>query len=181
MIDDGTLLVGEKVKSYWCCGDGPGSMGCSRGPHVWKEEIVSNLHKQTPFVELPEHIDLPTRQDIVALDCEMVKKAIIAGDADVLTLFKVLHYPWIRDGQTHGRPHQRHSDLGRIGQTQRPCSRPKYPLQVAHIKHFGDRRFINIDVAVSQVWRMQSIPWRVYETSSLSLWISKVFWWDTDW
>lgn len=63
---------GLKEKVYGCCEDPLGSIGCSRGPHVYKDEDLHILHQKTPYLRTPAHNPKSTtRQKLVALDCEM--------------------------------------------------------------------------------------------------------------
>ncbi|KAG2232437.1 hypothetical protein INT48_001913, partial [Thamnidium elegans] len=63
---------GLKEKVYGCCQDELGSTGCSRGPHVYKDSDPSVLHQKIPYVPTPARdAKSSTRQNIVALDCEM--------------------------------------------------------------------------------------------------------------
>ncbi|CEJ04774.1 hypothetical protein RMCBS344292_18727 [Rhizopus microsporus] len=64
---------GEKRRVYRCCGDAIDSNGCTRGPHVYKEESLTVLHQKMPFVTAPAR-DISgskIRHKLVALDCEM--------------------------------------------------------------------------------------------------------------
>lgn len=64
---------GEKRRVYRCCGDAIDSNGCTRGPHVYKEESLTVLHQKMPFVSAPAR-DIngsKIRHKLVALDCEM--------------------------------------------------------------------------------------------------------------
>jgi hypothetical protein len=64
---------GEKAKLYSCCQNKPGSNGCTRGVHVWKEERLNHLHSEIAFEVTPEKCPNPKRRHtIIALDCEMV-------------------------------------------------------------------------------------------------------------
>lgn len=63
---------GLKEKVYRCCEDALGSMGCSRGPHVYKDTELSMLHQKTPYMPTPPRNPKSTTcQNLVALDCEM--------------------------------------------------------------------------------------------------------------
>lgn len=63
---------GLKEKVYRCCEDALGSVGCSRGPHVYKDTELSMLHKKTPYMPTPPRNPKSTTcQNLVALDCEM--------------------------------------------------------------------------------------------------------------
>ncbi|CAO3681038.1 unnamed protein product [Rhizopus stolonifer] len=68
-----TLLInGEKKRTYNCCQDAQESNGCTRGPHVYKEDDLHILHSKIPFTLAPPHSpDNKERRKIVALDCEM--------------------------------------------------------------------------------------------------------------
>jgi RNA exonuclease 1 len=60
---------GSKVRTFTCCQGELGARGCSRGPHVFKEESFQELHQRIPFVELDDKSE--GHMDVVALDCEM--------------------------------------------------------------------------------------------------------------
>ncbi|KAI8643187.1 hypothetical protein BD408DRAFT_415406 [Parasitella parasitica] len=62
---------GLKEKVYACCEDPLGSVGCTRGPHVYKDEDAAVLHKKIPYVKAPLRVSSDKRQRLVALDCEM--------------------------------------------------------------------------------------------------------------
>lgn len=63
---------GLKEKVYGCCQDELGSTGCSRGPHVYKDNDMNILHQKIRYVRTPARdVNSSTRQNIVALDCEM--------------------------------------------------------------------------------------------------------------
>lgn len=51
-----------------------GEVGCSRGPHVFKEERVEDLHRREAFhaAKIPSSSRPTGRHDILALDCELV-------------------------------------------------------------------------------------------------------------
>lgn len=66
-----SLVDGVKQKVYRCCEDPLGSVGCKRGPHVYKDEDNQILHQKIPFVKVPAKGEATTRQKMVALDCEM--------------------------------------------------------------------------------------------------------------
>ena len=68
---------------YTCCRNAVGSSGCVNGPHVWRETDLERLHVSEPFVECPDGMQTNEggddgtgneKKDVVALDCEMVKK-----------------------------------------------------------------------------------------------------------
>eukprot|EP00842_Homolaphlyctis_polyrhiza_P006107 jgi/Hompol1/6498/HPOL_002275-RA len=60
---------GKREKLFPCCQRTLGEDGCLTGPHVFKIESNYLLHKQKPFVELPDSFQ--GSLDLVALDCEM--------------------------------------------------------------------------------------------------------------
>ncbi|KAI9351630.1 hypothetical protein BD770DRAFT_348492 [Pilaira anomala] len=63
---------GLKEKVYGCCEDELGSTGCLRGPHVYKDTELRVLHQKIPYVTAPlRDPKSTTRQQMVALDCEM--------------------------------------------------------------------------------------------------------------
>ncbi|GAA5807231.1 hypothetical protein MFLAVUS_000586 [Mucor flavus] len=65
-------IDGLKEKVYGCCQDELGSTGCSRGPHVYKDSDLNILHQKIRYVRTPARdVNSSTRQNIVALDCEM--------------------------------------------------------------------------------------------------------------
>ncbi|KAG1500669.1 hypothetical protein G6F54_003556 [Rhizopus delemar] len=68
-----TVLVnGEKKRVYRCCEDALESIGCARGPHVYKEDNLNALHNKIPFIRAPAYDSNNTnRRKLVALDCEM--------------------------------------------------------------------------------------------------------------
>ncbi|KAI9481210.1 MAG: ribonuclease H-like domain-containing protein [Benjaminiella poitrasii] len=65
---------GQKEKIYGCCKDSLGSEGCTRGPHVYKDEDLVILHRKIPFVKTPPRDPASKSNkilDLIALDCEM--------------------------------------------------------------------------------------------------------------
>jgi RNA exonuclease 1 len=62
---------GQKVKVYGCCEDPLGSVGCTRGPHVYKDADLRVLHQKTPYVQTPKKDAHNPKKRLVALDCEM--------------------------------------------------------------------------------------------------------------
>lgn len=63
---------GLREKVYGCCEDELGSTGCLRGPHVYKDTELHVLHQKIPYVTAPvRDPKSTTRQQMVALDCEM--------------------------------------------------------------------------------------------------------------
>ncbi|KAG2227724.1 hypothetical protein INT45_004766 [Circinella minor] len=62
---------GEKLRQYTCCDESYGSMGCAKGPHVYKDENVQDLHAKIPFISTPEGGSAKNKRIVVALDCEM--------------------------------------------------------------------------------------------------------------
>ncbi|RUP51321.1 hypothetical protein BC936DRAFT_148766 [Jimgerdemannia flammicorona] len=67
---------GQKQRSYSCCDKLPGDVGCTSGPHVFKEETIAELERRAPFVQAPPASSRAARgvaqvRDLVALDCEM--------------------------------------------------------------------------------------------------------------
>lgn len=67
-----TKIDGQKEKVYGCCEDPLGSIGCTRGPHVYKDEDLNILHQKKPYLLTPKcNTKSTTRQNLVALDCEM--------------------------------------------------------------------------------------------------------------
>ncbi|CEP11651.1 hypothetical protein [Parasitella parasitica] len=65
------IVDGSKQKVYACCEDPLGSVGCTRGPHVYKDEDTAVLHKKIPYVKTPLHDSSDKKRKLVALDCEM--------------------------------------------------------------------------------------------------------------
>ncbi|KAI8997946.1 hypothetical protein BC832DRAFT_566943 [Gaertneriomyces semiglobifer] len=62
---------GTKDRLYICCQEPVGHPGCSRGPHVFKEEGRDELDRRIPFTFLPDPADSPGAEKVVAIDCEM--------------------------------------------------------------------------------------------------------------
>ncbi|KAI9497392.1 ribonuclease H-like domain-containing protein [Zychaea mexicana] len=62
---------GEKLRLYTCCNESHGSMGCVKGPHVYKDENTQDLHAKIPFISTPEAGAAKESRTVVALDCEM--------------------------------------------------------------------------------------------------------------
>lgn len=66
----------EKTRQLTCCGDSLSSRtqgGCCEAPfHVFKENDISKLAQQVPFIELPEQARSGQFRPAVGLDCEMV-------------------------------------------------------------------------------------------------------------
>ncbi|KAI8584794.1 hypothetical protein K450DRAFT_218041 [Umbelopsis ramanniana AG] len=63
---------GEYERLYYCCNSPPESLGCTTGPHVYKDETIEALAKRIPFssVKPVSGASKDVRQ-IIALDCEM--------------------------------------------------------------------------------------------------------------
>ena len=68
--------LGEKLKMWTCCSEASGdSEGCVRGPHVFYESEVEDLHRRHPFsFTRSPNTDgsKDTALDVVCLDCEMI-------------------------------------------------------------------------------------------------------------
>ena len=101
---------GLKEKVYACCEDPLGSVGCTRGPHVYKDEDTTVLHKKIPYIKAPSRITSDKRQRLVALDCEMgyttagmelIRLTAVDEDMKVLVDEIVLPYNMIVDLNSH--------------------------------------------------------------------------------
>jgi RNA exonuclease 1 len=103
---------GQKEKVYGCCEDAIGSVGCTRGPHVYKDTDLSILHKKIPYFPTPARDPTATTaiQNIVALDCEMgyttagmelIRLTAVDQDMNVLLDELVLPSNMIIDLNTH--------------------------------------------------------------------------------
>ncbi|KAL9542245.1 hypothetical protein MBANPS3_008704 [Mucor bainieri] len=101
---------GSKEKVYACCEDPLGSVGCTRGPHVYKDEDTAVLHQKIPYVRAPPSISTRKRQRLVALDCEMgyttagmelIRLTAVDEDMKVLVDELVLPYNMIVDLNSH--------------------------------------------------------------------------------
>lgn len=102
---------GLKEKVYGCCEDVLGSVGCTRGPHVYKDTDLTILHKKTPFLPTPpQNPKSTTAQNLVALDCEMgyttagmelIRLTAVDQEMNVLLDEKVLPSNMIIDLNTH--------------------------------------------------------------------------------
>ena len=66
------LNKGEKVRIYSCCSRPYDSEGCSRGPHVFYESKVEELHSRHSFSFLAPESSSTSVLDVAALDCEMI-------------------------------------------------------------------------------------------------------------
>ncbi|KAI8146130.1 ribonuclease H-like domain-containing protein [Fennellomyces sp. T-0311] len=91
---------GEKLRQYTCCDESFGSMGCVKGPHVYKDETTKDLHAKVPFVSTPEAGTAPEPRAVVALDCEMAYTTagmelvrLTAIDENCKTLLDELVFP----------------------------------------------------------------------------------------
>ncbi|KAI9266808.1 ribonuclease H-like domain-containing protein [Phascolomyces articulosus] len=62
---------GEKLRQYTCCDESFGSMGCAKGPHVYKDENIRDLHAKIPYISTPKADAAKDTRILVALDCEM--------------------------------------------------------------------------------------------------------------
>ncbi|KAL0949464.1 hypothetical protein HGRIS_009518 [Hohenbuehelia grisea] len=71
-----TMNEGKRLRVYNCCSRPAGdSEGCVRGPHVFYEQEIPNLHLRHGFSHTrpPHDSDTPDAAlDVVVLDCEMV-------------------------------------------------------------------------------------------------------------
>lgn len=101
---------GLKEKVYACCEDPLGSLGCTRGPHVYKDEETAVLHQKIPYVRAPPPTSANKRQRLVALDCEMgyttagmelIRLTAVDEDMKVLVDELVLPYNMIVDLNSH--------------------------------------------------------------------------------
>ncbi|KAL7327594.1 RNA exonuclease 3 [Mucor circinelloides] len=101
---------GLKEKVYACCEDPLGSVGCTRGPHVYKDEDTAVLHQKIPYVKAPPRTNSDRRQRLVALDCEMgyttagmelIRLTAVDEDMKVLVDELVLPYNMIVDLNSH--------------------------------------------------------------------------------
>lgn len=101
---------GLKEKVYACCEDPLGSAGCTRGPHVYKDEDTAVLHQKIPYVRAPPPASSSKRQRLVALDCEMgyttagmelIRLTAVDEDMKVLVDELVLPYNMIVDLNSH--------------------------------------------------------------------------------
>ncbi|KAJ3317080.1 RNA exonuclease 3, partial [Boothiomyces sp. JEL0866] len=63
----GKLVSGSSERAFTCCQSTIGSVGCSQGPHVYKDTNDIDLHSKIHFDSAPEG----KGKDVVALDCEM--------------------------------------------------------------------------------------------------------------
>ncbi|KAJ8656539.1 hypothetical protein O0I10_007862 [Lichtheimia ornata] len=86
------LTHGEKQRTYTCCGESHGSAGCAKGPHVYKDEAIQQLHAKIPYVSTPQEKSDSWRS-LIALDCEMayttagmelIRLTAIDGQANML-------------------------------------------------------------------------------------------------
>ncbi|KAJ3213400.1 hypothetical protein HDU67_002932 [Dinochytrium kinnereticum] len=59
-----------RAKSYLCCNMPQGSVGCTIGPHVFKESDFDSLNQKIQFTTMPDNA--ADEKGLVALDCEMV-------------------------------------------------------------------------------------------------------------
>ncbi|KAG2186703.1 hypothetical protein INT44_002929, partial [Umbelopsis vinacea] len=63
---------GEYERLYYCCNSPPESLGCTTGPHVYKDETIEALAKRIPFSSVkPVSGASKYIRQIIALDCEM--------------------------------------------------------------------------------------------------------------
>ncbi|GAN03350.1 rexo1 protein [Mucor ambiguus] len=101
---------GSKEKVYACCEDPLGSVGCTRGPHVYKDEDTAVLHQKIPYVRAPLPTSTIKKQRLVALDCEMgyttagmelIRLTAVDEDMKVLVDELVLPYNMIVDLNSH--------------------------------------------------------------------------------
>ncbi|KAI9314489.1 hypothetical protein BX666DRAFT_460774 [Dichotomocladium elegans] len=65
-----TMSFGEKQRVYSCCGDSFSSPGCAKGPHVYKDTSVKQMHSKIRYISTPKEKPEDWRA-LVALDCEM--------------------------------------------------------------------------------------------------------------
>lgn len=66
------LVEGAKERFYPCCNKTINLPGCTLWHHVFKEESIAKLHESCQFTTLPPVESNSFKQELIALDCEMV-------------------------------------------------------------------------------------------------------------
>ncbi|PWN37906.1 uncharacterized protein FA14DRAFT_105444, partial [Meira miltonrushii] len=76
-VREGNNMRGPRIPRWTCC-DAGSKVGCTLGPHVFKEEDWKTLHRREAFLATETVLDSQTeasdqgKHDILAFDCELI-------------------------------------------------------------------------------------------------------------